>query len=399
MAKKGLRVLGAAKAEFRGKQLPDDQHNFNFEFVGFFGFIDPPRSTVPDAIKKAYQAGMRVIMITGDYPGTAQFVAEKIGIKNPKLFITGEEINKMQPYELKEKIKEINIFARVAPEQKLQIVSALKSNNEIVAMTGDGVNDAPALKAADIGIAMGERGTDVAREASSLVLLNDDFSSIVDAVRIGRRVYANLKKATGYILAVHIPIAGISILPLFFNFPVILFPAHIAFLELIIDPACSVVFESERESSNTMNRPPRNINESIFSKKTVLISLFQGLGIVVTTFLLFIYAIKSGRSEEEIRSFAFVSLVLSNLILIVVNLSRHEIAYRVFLRGNKVLFFVIGGAIACLSTVLYVPFFSDLFHMAPISWAELLLIVAVSSVSLLWFEILKFFTRKSSSRV
>jgi len=389
MSEKGLRVLGAAKAKFSGNELPSGQHDFDFKFVGFFGFIDPPRDTARLAIRQTYRAGMRVIMITGDYPGTAQFIAKKIGIKNPELYITGEEMDKMEPHELKEKIKRVNIFARVVPEQKLQIIDALKSNNEVVAMTGDGVNDAPALKAADIGIAMGERGTDVAREASELVLLKDDFSSIVDAVRLGRRIYVNLKKASGYILAVHFPIAGISLLPLFFNFPIILMPAHIAFLELIIDPACSTAFESEKESPDTMNRPPRGINESIFSKRTVLINLLQGLGMSVATFLLFLYAVKTGRSEEESRSFAFVSLVLSNLMLIIVNLSWHENMFRTFLNGNKVLFSIIGGAIASLSIVLYVPFFSGLFHMAPISSGEFLLIGAVSLLSLLWFEVIK----------
>lgn len=389
MSDKGLRVLGSAKAIFKEDSLPQNQHEFDFELVGFFGFIDPPRETASLAIKETYQAGMRVIMITGDYPGTAQFIAKKIGIKNPEKFITGEEIDRMKFSELRKKIGEINIFARVAPEQKLQIVNALKANGEIVAMTGDGVNDAPALKASDIGIAMGERGTDVAREASALVLLNDDFSSIVDAVRLGRRIYANLKKASGYILAVHIPIAGVSLLPLFFNFPIVLFPAHIAFLELIIDPACSTVFESEKESSNTMNKPPRSINASIFNKKTVAVSLLQGLGILATTFLVFFYAVKTGRSEEEIRSFAFVSLVISNLFLIIVNLSWHDNIYKIIRSGNKVLFFVIGGALICLFAVLNIPFLSGLFHMAPIGLLEFLLITIVSSFSLLWFEVVK----------
>ncbi|MFA6184308.1 MAG: cation-translocating P-type ATPase [Parcubacteria group bacterium] len=394
MSGRGLRVLGAAKANFSKSELPNNQHDFDFKFAGFFGFVDLPRNTASGAIAQAYQAGIRVIMITGDYPGTAQFIAKKIGIKNPELFILGDEMSKMHPYELKERITKTNIFARVAPEQKLQIIDALKSNNEIVAMTGDGVNDAPALKAADIGIAMGQRGTDVAREASALVLLNDDFSSIVDAVRLGRRIYANLKKASGYILAVHIPIAGVALLPLFFNFPVVLLPAHIAFLELIIDPACSTVFESEKESSSTMHRPPRDVNDSIFNKRTVGVSLLQGLGILLTTFLLFFYAIKTNRSEEAVRSFAFVSLVLSNLILIVVNLSWHKTMYRTILTRNKALLFVIGGAIICLFIVLYVPFFSNLFHMAPVSIGELLLISVVSVASLLWFEILKLFKFK-----
>lgn len=389
MSQKGLRVLGMAKTKISDKHLPNNQHDFDFEFIGLVGFIDPPRPTARGAIRLAYQAGMKVVMITGDYPGTAQFIARKIGIKNPELYITGAEMERMSPSEIKKRITETNIFARVVPEQKLLIIDALKSSNEVVAMTGDGVNDAPALKAADIGIAMGKRGTDVAREASALVLLNDDFSSIVEAVRLGRRIYSNLRKATGYITAVHLPIAGMSLLPLFFNFPIILFPAHIAFLELIIDPACSTVFESEKESPQTMYRPPRKINESLFNKKTLSISFLQGLGITLTTFALSFYAIKSGRGEEEVRSFAFASLVLSNLALIVTNLSWHETIYKTLKTGNKVLYFVIGGALTCLLAVLYVPFFSTLFHLTSLSAAEFFVIGFLSILSLLWFEAIK----------
>jgi Ca2+-transporting ATPase len=394
MAQKGMRVLGVARADFAGINLPEDQHDFEFTFIGFLGFIDPPRATAADAISEAYGAGMRVIMITGDYPGTAQFIARKIGINNPENFITGEEIEKMNVDELRKKISDINIFARVLPEQKLQIVNALKANGEIVAMTGDGVNDAPALKAAHIGIAMGQRGTDVAREASALVLLDDDFSSIVSAVRLGRRIFANLKKAMGYILAVHIPIAGMAMLPLFFNLPIVLLPAHIAFLELIIDPACSTVFESEKESEDTMKKPPRDITESVFTKKNIVTSLLQGFGVLLTTFLLFLYAIKIGKNETEARSFAFVALVLSNLLLIVVNLSWHKSLYRILLSGNRTLLYVLSGTLISLLLVLYVPFFSALFHLAPLGFKDFLLIAFVSLLSLLWFELLKIFNQK-----
>jgi Ca2+-transporting ATPase len=329
-------------------------------------------------------------MITGDYPGTAQFVAKKIGIKDWENYLTGEDLDKMDHLELREKIKTINIFARVVPEQKLLIVNALKANNEIVAMTGDGVNDAPALKSAHIGVAMGERGTDVAREASSLVLLNDDFSSIVAAVRLGRRIYDNLKRAMGYILAVHVPIAGMSILPIFFGLPVVLLPAHIAFLELIIDPACSTVFESEKEDRDIMKRPPRALRQPMFDFKTVLISLLQGLGVLAATFALFIFTIKSGRSESEARSFVFTSLVLANLMLIVINLSWSKNIHKIFMSANKILFMVFTGAVICLLVVLYVPFFTNLFHLAPLNLKDFMLVGAVVLVSLAWFEILKF---------
>ena len=394
LSKQGLRVLGAASATFSGKTLPGSQHDFTFAFAGLFGFVDPPRASVAQAITEAYGAGMRVIMITGDYPGTAQFIAQEIGLENAQEYITGEQLSRMRPGELRKKIRSINIFARVAPEQKLQIVAALKANGEIVVMTGDGVNDAPALKAADIGIAMGERGTDVAREASDLVLLNDDFSSIVAAVRLGRRIYNNLKKVMGYILAVHVPIAGMAILPLVFNLPVVLLPAHIAFLELIIDPACSTVFESEKESDNIMKIPPRNINDSIFSKKTVILGLLQGATVLLVTFMLYLVVSRSGRSEEEARTFAFVSLVISNMLMIVVNLSWHNSMRRIFLSGNKVLFFVLGSASIALGGILSIPFLSTLFHLTPISFLEFVLVLLVSFFGLLWFELFKMFNQK-----
>ncbi len=391
MSGKGLRVLGVAKAISSKNELPKNQHDFTFEFVGLFGFIDPTRSAVPNAVQEAYEAGIRVIVITGDYPGTAQSIAKKIGIKNSEEYITGDQLAKMSDSQLKEKIKTVNIFARVVPEQKLAIVNALKANGEVVAMTGDGVNDAPALKAAHIGIAMGERGTDVAREAAALVLLTDDFSSIVAAVRLGRRIFDNLKRAMGYILAVHVPIAGMSLLPLFFNFPIVLFPAHIAFMELIIDPACSTVFEAEKEDEGIMKRSPRKINQSMFNFKTVLINLLQGSGLLIATFALFVFAIKSGRTEMEARSFAFASLVLANLLLIVVNLSWNKNIFQIIMKANKTFFVAVIGTLIALFAVIYVPFLADLFHLAPLYLNDFLLIIFAISVGLVWFEMLKFF--------
>lgn len=269
MADVGLRVLGVARSISQEELLPEMQHDFTFEFIGLIGFTDPIRPSVPAAVSECYTAGIRVIMITGDFPGTAMNIARQIGLKNLDGIITGPELAQMSMMELQEKIKVINIFARVMPEQKLAIVNALKANGEVVAMTGDGVNDAPALKSAHIGIAMGERGTDVARESSAIVLLNDDFSSIVAAIRLGRRIFDNLKKAITYIFSVHVPIAGLALFPILFNLPLILLPAHIAFLELIIDPACSVVFEAEKEEKNIMQRPPRNLKEKFFGKKNL----------------------------------------------------------------------------------------------------------------------------------
>ncbi len=403
MSEKGLRVLGVAEARFSKDKLPNNQHDFAFEFVGLLGFIDPVRSSVPASVKEAYEAGMRVIVITGDYPGTAQFIARKIGIKNTEEYITGPELEKMDYLELRKKIQNINIFARVVPEQKLAIVNALKANGEIVAMTGDGVNDAPALKAAHIGIAMGERGTDVAREAAALVLLNDDFSSIVAAVRLGRRIFSNIKRAMGYILAVHVPIAGMSLLPLVFDFPVVLLPAHIAFLELVIDPACSVVFEAEKEEHKVMKVPPRNIKEPMLNFRIVLMNLLQGFGVLLANFALFAFMVKSGRGELEARSFAFATLVIANLVLILVNLSWRKNILEIIFEGNKSLFFVAFGTLFCLFAVLNVPFFSNIFHLTALHFDDFLIILTVVFFSLIWFEIWKIlrnlnFFKKSSGK-
>ncbi len=296
MAGEGLRILGVARALFSARDLPPDQHDFNFEFVGLLGLEDPLRETIKDDIHSCYTAGVRVIMITGDYPVTAQQIGRKMGLKNPDETITGTALAQMSDQELNGRIKEVNIFARVSPEQKLRIVNALKANGEIVAMTGDGVNDAPSLKAAHIGIAMGMRGTDVAREASALVLLDDNFSSIIHAIRLGRRIYDNIKNAMGYVFSVHIPIAGLTLIPaMLTGYPMVMFPLHIAFLELIIDPSCSLIFEGDAEEKNVMTRPPRKATKPVFNFGRVLICSVQGFVVMITSLLVYYVALKLGR--------------------------------------------------------------------------------------------------------
>ena len=306
MADEGLRVLGVARADFTAAgDLPEIQHDFAFEFIGLVGLQDPIREDVPDAVAQARTAGMRVVMITGDYPGTARSIAREAGLDAETTIITGPELEALDDEALAARIDEIDVFARVVPEQKLRIVRALKARGEIVAMTGDGVNDAPALKAADIGIAMGQRGTDVAREAAALVLTDDAFASIVRAVRVGRRIYDNLKKAMAYILAVHVPIAGMSLLPVLVprlfgvEMPLVLMPVHIAFLELIIDPACSVVFEAEAEEADIMDRPPRGIDEPMFSRRMIGVSLAQGAFVLAAVLAVYLWAVFSGLRAER----------------------------------------------------------------------------------------------------
>jgi len=395
MTDKGLRVLGVARSSFKEDSLPDKQHDFEFVFVGLLGFVDPVRSTVTPSLKECYTAGMRMIMITGDYPGTAQHIARQIGLKNPEKLITGPELSKMNQEELREKIKTINIFARVVPEQKLAIVDALKANGEIVAMTGDGVNDAPALKSSHIGIAMGERGTDVARESSAIVLLNDDFLSIVQAVRLGRRIFDNLRKAISYIFSVHVPIAGMALIPVLMGLPLVLLPVHIAFLELIIDPACSTVFEAEREEKNIMNRPPRNLKERLFGRKNLFISFVQGLSVLIAVIFIFLWFYNNNpMNEDQARTLSFAALIIANIMLIIVNLSGTRSLVKTFNSKNKPLWFIIAGTLFSLVLIFLIPLLRDLFHFSPVSLTDFLIAALVGVISVSWFKVFDIRKRK-----
>ena len=395
MAARGLRILGVAKGRAAAARLPDGQHDFQFQFLGLVGLADPVRPTVAAAIQECYHAGIRVIMITGDYTGTAQSIARQIGLHQPEEVITGAVLDEMTDERLAERIRRTNIFARVVPEQKLRIVEALKANGEIVAMTGDGVNDAPALKAAHIGIAMGGRGTDVAREAAGLVLLDDDFSSIVQAVRMGRRIFDNIKKAVSFIFAVHVPIAGLSLVPVFFtDWPLILLPIHILFLELIIDPACSVVFEAEAAEANVMDRPPRRPDEPLFSARSVALSLLQGTSVLAIVLGVFIVArsLEGGPgSTNNARALTFVTLVIANLGLILTNRSWSRTILSMLRMPNKALWWVVGGALVFLFLAVEVPQLQGLFHFAGLHPMDWVTCTVAGVVSILWFEALKAF--------
>ncbi len=392
MASNGLRVLGVAKDVESMTALPDIQHDFNFGFVGLIGLSDPVRNNVPQAVSECYKAGIRVIMITGDYPATAMNIAREIGLKNSDLVITGAQLEELSVDELSEKIRTVNIFARVVPEQKLKIVNALKLNNEIVAMTGDGVNDAPALKASNIGIAMGEKGTDVAREAASLVLMDDNFASIVGAVRMGRRISDNLQKALGYIFAIHVPIAGLSLIPVFFaDLPLILWPVHIVFLELIIDPACSIVFEAEKEEINIMSRPPRAYDDPFFGSGKILLSCTQGIGILIIVFAVYLFGLNHDYSEREVRALTFTTLIASNIAVILSNRSWSRNIFQILATSNKTVKWVVGGAAFFLVLILNIPFLRDLFLFDKISLTEALICAGAGFLSILWFELYKVF--------
>ncbi len=389
MARDGLRVLGVAQARHAGERWPEGEHDFDFSFVGLVGLSDPIRAEIPEAIRQCHEAGIRVIMITGDYPATAHAIATQAGLKvDDADVLSGDELSRMSDSELQVRLKTTSVCARIAPEQKLRIVQALKADGEIVAMTGDGVNDAPALKAAHVGIAMGGRGTDVARESASLVLLDDNFASIVRAIRLGRRIFDNLQKSMTYLLAVHIPIAGIALLPVIFGWPTVLFPLHIAFLELVIDPACSLAFENEPAEADVMQRPPRSTTAELFGGPTLVFALLQGLGALAAVTGAYWWAIDQ-LSEPQARAFAFCTIVIANLALILSNRSKHGSLLASMRRPNKTLWLVAAGTVALLAVVIEVPVLFTLFRFDTPPPLALLAVAGLGVLSALWFDLVR----------
>jgi len=388
MARAGLRVLGVARATYSGSDWPDSQHEFHFEFLGLVGLADPLRESVSAAVADCRSAGIRVVMITGDYPATAVAIARQAGLKADDC-ISGDQLSRMDDAELQQRLRTVTVFARIMPQQKLRIVEALKADSEVVAMTGDGVNDAPSLKAAHIGIAMGGRGTDVAREASSIVLLDDDFASIVRAVRLGRRIYDNLRKAMGFILAVHVPIAGLALFPLLLGYPILLGPIHIAFLEMIIDPVCSLVFEAEGEEKDTMQRPPRDPQQPLFSGGLIGWGLTQGL--LAFALVGGVYAIGKYQAmpEDELRALTFFALVLSIIGLILVNRSFSSSLWAALRRPSPVLLVVLAIVSLALTLSLLWPAASDLFKFGPLHPDDLALTAGSAVAVLLILELIK----------
>jgi Ca2+-transporting ATPase len=387
MAGEGLRVLGVARATWHGA-MPDHPSAFDFTYLGLAGLADPLRAGVPQAVAECKTAGIRVVMITGDYPATALAIARQAGIEASAV-ISGTELEAIDDDTLRAKLRYVSVFARIMPQQKLRIVEALKANGEIVAMTGDGVNDAPSLKAAHIGVAMGGRGTDVAREAASIVLLDDDFASIVTAIRLGRRIYDNLRKAVCFIFAVHMPIAGLALLPLLFGLPILLTPVHIAFLEMVIDPVSSLVFEAEADEPNVMHRPPRDPQASLFSFDLILQALVQGLGALIIVVMMFWLSIHREMDEGEIRAICFFALVLSILTLVLVNRSFAPSLRAAFSHPNRSLLAVVGFVSLVLLASVSVPGLRDLFRFGPLHGDDLALVAGSGLFLLLGLEAVK----------
>ena len=384
-AEEGLRVLGVASCRIQGR-FPDDPKTADFRFDGLIGFVDPVRPEVPAALQEALAAGVKVMMITGDHPSTALAIARAVGIDTASGAMLGSEVKALPFPVLRERLHDVRVFARIAPEQKLLIVEALKADGEVVAMTGDGVNDAPALEAAHIGIAMGRKGTDVAREAADLVLLDDSFASIVGGVRLGRRIFANLRRALTYITAIHVPIAGLALLPVIAGLPPLLLPMHVVLLELAIDPICSLVFESEPSEAAAMKRPPRRPDEALFGPPQLVVALLQGAGVLAGVLGLYVWAL-GAYTPEQARGAAFAALVLGNLTLALTDAMSGE--GRLFAPHRRIFWAIAAGIIAALVVVFTTPAARKVFEVSRPDTPLLLTAFAVALVGGTWLSVVR----------
>ncbi len=389
MAERGLRVLGVARGEWQGETWPRSQHDFDFRFLGLVGFVDPPRPEVPAAIAECRGAGVRIVMMTGDHPATARAIARQAGLSERAEVITGAEMALLDDAALRERLRHVDLCARLKPEQKLRLVQLLREDGEVVAMTGDGVNDAPALKAADVGVAMGERGTDVAREAAALVLLDDSFASIVGAIRQGRRIYDNITKATRFVFAVHMPIIALALVPTLLHWPVLLMPVHIVLLELLLDPACSVVFEAEPAGGDIMRRPPRAPSESPFAAANLRHAVAQGLGIAAILLLGYSALLGHGLDAAQSRGAVFIALVLGLFLLTLANRDLSRPALARLPAKNPWLVRMFGGVALMLAAVLGVPFLRGVMGLAVPGATALLVGAGMLVAAIVWLELLR----------
>lgn len=362
LAGEGYRVLGVARGTSSDRSSPKEAPTGPFTFLRMIALADPIRHGVPEAVRQARDAGIRVLMITGDHPETARAIARQAGWTRLDPVLTGAELDRLSPSELAERVRVVDIYARVRPEQKLRLVEALRRGGEVVAMTGDGVNDAPALRAANVGIAMGHRGTDVAREAAALILLDDAFPTVVEGVRTGRRVYDNMRKALGYIVAVHVAIGGMALLPVLLGFPVLLFPLEIVFLELIIDPVTSLVFEVEPEEPGVMKRPPRNPDDPLLSRRALLGGFSRGASILAMSLTVYAGAILLGHGYDESRSLGFAALIAGNLSTVYLMRSSTRSFLASLRVPNPLAWSVTAFGVGLLLLAIYMPGLATLFQ-------------------------------------
>lgn len=396
LAKDGFRVLGVGISHLKGDHYPEKQQNLTFQFKGIIAFYDPPKKNIKKLLQDFYDAGITVKIITGDNSETTQAIARQIGLKGYRDSITGDELMKLSDDELKHSVMTNTIFTRMFPEAKLKIITALKSNDQIVAMTGDGVNDGPALKAAHIGIAMGKKGTEIARQAASLILLEDDLSKMVDAVAMGRKIYANLKKAVQYIISIHIPIILTVFIPLALGwvYPNIFSPIHIIFLEIIMGPTGSIIYENEPMEKNTMQKMPKALTTTFFNWRELSTSILQGLVITAGTLLMYQYTVHKGYDEALTRTMVFTVLITANIFLTLINRSFYYSIYTTLKYKNDLVLLIISITVLVVALMLYVKPVTVFFGFETLKLSQLLLSVIIGFISVIWFEMLKLIKRQ-----
>lgn len=392
----GYRVLGVAKCDFEGNNFPKKQQEFNFDFLGFTVFYDPPKQNIQQVFRKIYDAGIKVKVITGDNADTSNAISQQAGIKNNSPAVNGSEITHQSEAELMALSGETTLFTRMFPEAKLSVVNALKQSGEVVAMLGDGVNDAPALKAAHIGVAMGNKGTEIAKAAAALVITNDDLDKLIIGIEAGRRIYTNIKKAIQYIISIHIPIILTVSLPLFLGwiYPNIFTPVHVIFLELIMGPTCSIVYENEPIEKNAMQQKPRKMTETFLNWRELSISIIQGLMITVGVLFAYQLAVQNGASEEKTRAMVFTTLIFANVFLSLTNRSFTYGLFESFKNKNILFPLIIGATLVLLFAILYIPVFSKFFHVSSLKLKDLGVALLIAMVSVLWFEVYKWRKRR-----
>lgn len=396
LAKEGYRILAVGEAQFDGNNYPKVQQEFKFGFKGLVAFYDPPKKNIQAVLKSFYKAGIDVKIITGDNAATTTAIAKQIGFKGHERSLTGDELMQLSETELRKRVKDTNLFTRMFPEAKLRIINALKAQNEIVAMTGDGVNDGPALKAAHIGIAMGKKGTEIAKQAASLILVEDDLSKMVDAVAMGRKIYTNLKKAIQYIISIHIPIVLTVFIPLALGwlFPNIFSPVHIIFLELIMGPTCSIIYENEPMEKNTMSQQPRPATNTFFSWKELTISIIQGLMITAGTLAVYQYGVYEGYDESLTRTLVFATLIIANIFLTLVNRSFYYSIFTTLMYKNNLVLLIISITLVLMGLLIFVPPLANFFGFAPMNIAQFGICTAIGFISVIWFEVVKWWKRR-----
>lgn len=398
LAQEGFRILAVAAAEFSESNFPLEQQLLPFSFKGLLAFYDPPKKNIRNVFETFYRAGIEVKIITGDTAATTSTLAHQVHFKGADKTLSGEELIRMTDTEIQKKVKEVNIFTRMFPEAKLRILNALKANGHIVAMTGDGVNDGPALKAAHIGIAMGKRGSEIAKEVSSLVLTDDDLARMTEAIAMGRRIYTNLKKAIQYIISIHIPIILTVLIPLLLAwiYPSIFSPVHVIFLELIMGPTCSIIYENEPMEQNLMNQKPRLASTTFFNWKELSISIVQGLVIAGGIVFIYQYAVQQSYGESSTRTMVFLTLITANIFLTLVNRSFYYSIFTTLRYKNNLIALVIITTVLLTSALLFIPAFAHFFEFEKLSLAQLCISTLTGSVSVIWFEGIKFIKRLSS---